>query len=69
MTPQSIVATFFVSTLLYRQIEFIEKPILSLLIMVHDSKRQAVHKVFLSTVKKYFQFSTATLITDREASI
>ena len=37
---------FFVSTLLYRQIEFIEKPIISLLIMIHDSKQQAVHEVF-----------------------
>ena len=60
---------FFVSTLLYRQIEFIEKPIIPLLIMVHNSKRQVVHEVFFSTVRKYFQFSTATLITDREASI
>ena len=60
---------FFVSTSLYRQIEFIEKPIIPLLIMVHDSKRQVVHEVFFSTVRKYFQFSSATLITDREASI
>ena len=37
--------------------------------MVHDSKRQAVHEVFFLTVRKYFQFSTATLITDRKASI
>ena len=37
--------------------------------MVHDSKRQPIPKVFFSTLRKYFQFFTATLITDREASI
>ena len=50
---------FFVSTSLHRQIEFIEKPITPLLIMVHDSKRKAVHKVFFQQQENIFSFLLA----------